>query len=236
MDFHTTSWTVVFEAADTRGGRAQEALADLLRGYWRPLYLLARMRGCPHHDAQDAVQGFFLHFVERRAVKRADPALGRFRAFLQVAFKNFLAGEFARQQAQKRGGGAAHLPIDDTALADLEQALAAAPDPAVAFDRAWALAVLDRATERLRAGAEERGEAEVQRVLARFLERHGTDASQAAAAAELGLTPGAFRVRLHRLRAEFRRLLREEVAATVTDPHELDAELAHLQRALAAGG
>lgn len=233
MDFHTTSWTVVLDAADSQGAQCGVALDGLLRSYWRPLYLLARMRGRNHHDAEDAVQAFFAGFVERRTVKRADRGRGRFRSFLQVAFQNFLVNEWERGQAQKRGGGMASLSLDDVPAAGMEAALAAAPsDPLTAFDREWAGVLLDRATQRLEAEHAARGEAASYGALNRFLDRGGSAESYEAAATALGLTSANVKTRVSRLRAEFRRLLRAEVAATVTDPHEIDEELAHLRRAL----
>lgn len=234
MDFHTTSWTVVLEAADSRGAQAGEALDGLLRAYWRPLYSLARIRGRNHHDAEDAVQAFFATFVERRTVKRADRERGRFRTFLQVAFQNFLINEWQRAQTLKRGGGAESCSLEELPASGRAGALAAAPeDPAAAFDREWAAVLLDRAMQRLRSQFEADGDAQTFALLNPYLERTGSAPEYEQAGQTLGISGANVKTRVFRLRGEFRRVLRAEVAATVTDPHEIDEELGHLRQVLA---
>ncbi len=234
MEFHTTRWSLIFDAADSQAPGSSASMATLLQAYWRPLYVLARVRGLAHHDAEDAVQGFLLSLLEQGVLKRLDPARGRFRSFLGAAMQNFLANRWVAQRAMKRGGGFEFVPLSDAEAGEIElQLRAPAADPALAFDREWAGLLLDRASERVRCAYAEAGHAERFRALRPFLSHEQPDASYECTANALGVTAANARVLVHRLRAAFRQALREEVAATVTAPHEVEEELQHLRRALA---
>ncbi len=234
MDFHTTRWSLIFEAADSQAPGSQTSLAELIRAYWRPLYLLARLKGAAHHDAEDLVQGFLLSLLQRGSLKRIDPARGRFRSFLSGALQHFLANRRVEQAAQKRGGGLEFVPFDEAEVGEVEEQLLHPPaDPTLAFDREWAATVLDRVTERLRREHSAAGQAERFLVLRPFISHEQAPGSAEQAAERLATTAANVRVLVHRLRADFRAALREEVAATVTEPHEIEAELQHLRRSLA---
>lgn len=226
--FPTTRWTLVF--ASREGGEARRgAMETLLSTYWKPVYFYARRKGLAVEAAEDAVQGFFLHLLERDFPDRADPARGRFRSYLLTAMDNYLVNLHEKEAAQKRGGGARLLPLD---TAGAEHDLAVAPEtPPLAFEREWATGIMERALARLRAEYEDgtrRGRAGT---LLRFFGL-GEAPTYAQAAAECGMTPAQFKAALHRARERFRAILREEVAPTVEDDREADTELAELLRVL----
>jgi len=211
---------------------AHAALEHLCKGYRPPLYAFARRTGLDRHAAQDAVQGFLARLLEREDIARATPERGRFRAYLIGAFKNFLTSQARAEKAQKRGGGAAAIPID----ADGAEGLCAAElietlSPDKAFDRHWARTVMARALERLRdqhaSPAQARIFAKLQPVLA-----DGSRLENAAAlASELGTTPGALAAAATRLRRRYRTLLEDEVARTLENPSDLAGELRALREA-----
>ena len=205
-------------------------METLLATYWTPLYIYLRRRGQDAANAEDAVQGFFLHLLEGdEFLLRLDPARGRFRGYLKAGLDHFLANQYASAQALKRGGGVRVVPLD-TAVAEREL-LAAPDDPTAAYDREWALRVMERALGRLRAEyAEGRRQGHAETML-RFFSL--TEApSYAEAAAECGQTVPQLKASLHRARVRFRTLLREEIAETVGEEADLDQEMAELLRAL----
>lgn len=231
--FSTTHWSLVVAARPDEAGRsrARAALEALCRAYWYPLYAFVRTSGHGSDDAQDLTQAFFLRILETDGLAAADPARGRFRSYLLGAMKHFLANEWHRARAQKRGGGVTILDLDaldPEARYALEPAVAA--DPEAEFDREWARESIARAMERLRAESKARGKGELFAVLAGSLA--GEEPARDETAARLGMTAGAVKVAVHRLRARYRELLRAEIAETVSDPTEVDLEMRHLVEAL----
>ena len=232
--FATTRWSMVVRAGGASGPAARRALAELCQIYWYPLYAHVRRCGRPVHDAQDLTQEFFAHLLARQTLGRADPTRGRFRSFMLTALNHFLADERDRARAAKRGGGSEVLPLDMAAAGERYDADAtgtAAPD--LAFDRRWALALLDTVLRQLGEEYLTAGRAELFAALRPTLTGLGETQPYAELAARLGLTEGALRVAVHRLRRRYRSLLRAEIAQTVESPAETDAELRHLFRALA---
>jgi RNA polymerase sigma factor (sigma-70 family) len=233
--FLTTRWSVVRGAAGGDEPRARAALEDLCAAYWKPLYAFARRRGAAREDAADLTQGFFARLLERRDVGGADPARGRFRAYLLGAFKHHLANEAERERALKRGGGVAPLRLDFEAA---EVGLALEPadprTPERAFERDWALAVLARAFARVEADYRERGRGVLFEALRGTLAPGSEPAGWRSIAQGLGQSEGAVKVAAHRLRRAFRAALRAEIAETVEGEEALEAELAHLIEALGA--
>lgn len=230
--FRTTRWSVVAAAGRADTPSARDALEVLCRAYWYPLYLYVRRRGRSADEASDLVQGFFARLLERRDLAAADPERGRFRAFLRTALEHHLANERDRERALKRGGGARVLSLD---LADAEGRLAAEPQdgrtPESAFDRTWALAVMERALARVAEEYQRAGRGPVFERLAPCLSG-STDLPYRELARQVDLTEGAFKVAVHRARTRFRDALRREVADTLRDPAEVDRELADLLAAL----
>jgi RNA polymerase sigma-70 factor (ECF subfamily) len=237
-EFLTTRWSVVRAAGAGVGDphAAREALASLCTGYWYPLYAFVRRRGHSSEDARDLTQAFFARLLERDELGALDPKLGRFRAWLLASARNFLANETERARAEKRGGGRVPIPID-VAQADSRFALEAGDDlsPERAFARGWALELLARTREGLRAEYAARSQAPIFDALEPTLA--GADGDPGAEprsvlAERLGMTTGAVDVAAHRLRQRFRERLRSEVAGTLTDPAEIQDEIAALFEAL----
>jgi len=232
--FATTRWDVVLASAETQAPGADEALSDLCRTYWRPLYAFVRRRGYSPADAEDLVQDFFARFLQDRAVKKADPLRGRFRSFLLSSLQNFLANEWDRTSAAKRGGKYRFVPFDQ--LASEERDALDAPDSAsaeLAFDVRWARAIIDTALHKLREEAQANGKTQVFDELKSFLTAADTT-SYDTAATRLGIPLNAVKTAIHRLRANFRTVVRREVARTVSSPTEIDEELRYLRAVLAS--
>jgi RNA polymerase sigma factor (sigma-70 family) len=227
--FEETHWSVVLEAARTHSPGSQSALAHLLQSYWRPLYIYIRQRGGEHHDAQDAIQGFFLTLLENRALGRANPERGRFRTFLLASLNNYLANEHRRESRVKRGGEFEFVPMNDTIEFDLPDSSA---PPETEFDRQWAKALLDRALPLTEKNYTSRGKEALFGGLRTFLTGAPEMPGYQTVSARLGISESSAKVEVHRLRAQFRENLRREVACTVTEPGEIDDELQYLRRLL----
>lgn len=227
--FPTTRWTLILSAR--QGPEAERAALETLLGtYWKPVYFYLRRKGLSVEAAEDAVQGFFLHLLERDVLPRLDPARGRFRSYLLTSLDHYVVNQYHHDAAVKRGGRTKIVPLDTLVG---ERDLPAVPDdPGRAFDREWATSVMERAIARLRRDYEEgkrKGPADV--FLAFF--RPEDSPSYAEAAAACGLTTAQFKAALHRARERFRELVREEVAATVGADDEVEMEMRALFEALA---
>jgi RNA polymerase sigma-70 factor (ECF subfamily) len=235
--FATTHWSVVVAAgapiADTESHAALEALC---RAYWFPLYAYVRRRGHAPHDAQDLTQEFFARLLAGNWVADADQSKGRFRTFLLTALDRFLANAWDRAQAQKRGGGQQIVSLQ---LDDAEERLrcdpvdsAAAPERA--FERRWALTLLETVVQKLAEEHRADGKAALFAALKPCLVGDRTAQPYAELAVALGLTEGAIKVSVHRLRQRYREMLRDEIAQTVANPGDVDAEMRHLFRVLSS--
>jgi RNA polymerase sigma-70 factor (ECF subfamily) len=232
--FPTTCWSRVVAAGDPHASMAREALVTLCENYWFPLYAAIRRRGYGPHEAQDLTQELFANLLEKGVFAQADPARGRFRTFLRAVCGHFLANHRDRENAQKRGGGhAAAIPFD---LAEGEGRYSREPahklTPERVFDRAWALTLLGRTFDRLGDDYRAAGQQLTFEVLAPVLTDGSLAGPYAAVAMRLGTTEGAVRVAVHRMRRRYGDLLREEIAATVDDPSEVDDEIRALFAAL----
>jgi RNA polymerase sigma factor (sigma-70 family) len=231
--FPTTQWHRVVMAASRDASQAREALASLCQAYWYPIYAYVRHRGHTPEQAQDLTQDFFAYLLERDLIARADPARGRFRAFLRTLCARQLADHRDRQNAAKRGGGRSPLPIDP---GDAERRYAREPahelTPEKIFDRTWALTLLCRVVERLRREYDDAGRSDRFEELLAMLTRDPTSDPYAEIARRLGTTEGNVRVAVHRLRRRYGLLLREEIAATVGDEAQIDDEIRALFSAL----
>jgi RNA polymerase sigma-70 factor (ECF subfamily) len=229
--FPTTHWSIVLQAGADSTGQARAALERLCRDYWYPLYGYARRHGRAHHEAQDCTQEFLARLLAAGAVTGAQPERGRFRTFLLTALRNFLVNEWHRAQAGKRGGGTVHVPLDPPA--DVEERFAREPadaalTPEQAFDRNWALDLLEHAAADLRHDYERTGRGALFTLLAPLAWNDGAEESLAELGARAGLTPQASAVALHRLRRRLADRLRERIAETVAGDGDVDTELRHL--------
>ncbi|MFN0006626.1 MAG: RNA polymerase sigma factor [Planctomycetota bacterium] len=217
--FLTTRWSVVLAAGRAPSPARQAALEDLARAYWFPLYAFARRRGIASDLAADRAQGFFALLLEREDLARADPARGRFRAFLLTSFQHHLADERERERAQKRGGGREPVSID---AREAEKRLAREPvdadTPESAFERAWVAELLARTLDRLRAEQAKIGRETLFDRLRPSLAAEDDAPRFGTIARELSMTENAVKVAAHRLRKRCGELLRDEIAATVADP------------------
>jgi RNA polymerase sigma factor (sigma-70 family) len=232
--FAATRWSIVIAAGDRRAATAaRRAMGELARQYWFPLYAYLRRKGLAPPQAEDLVQGFFTRLLEKDALAAADRSRGKFRSFLLASLQNFLANEWDKAHAQKRGGTAAILAFD---ALDAETRYAAEPademTPERVFERRWALAVLDQVLTRLREEYAQRGQTAVFAALEAQVLVGGDTVSHRQIAAQLGLTEGAAKVAAHRLRQRFRQLLRDEISQTVSDHALVDEELRQLLASL----
>jgi RNA polymerase sigma-70 factor (ECF subfamily) len=231
--FSTTRWSLVLAASSGSSTTAREALSMLCTAYWYPLYVFLRRRGHAPQDAEDLTQGFFAVFLERGAIHSADPGRGRFRSFLLTSLQHYVINEHHRGTALKRGGASVYYGLE---LETAEGRYAIEPrdeeTPERAFDRRWALTLLDRVFTRCKKEYELAGKARLFASLSPLLTEGTTERPYADLARDLETTEGAIKVAAHRLKDRYRRLLRDEVAETVSSPDEVDAEIKHLLAAV----
>jgi RNA polymerase sigma-70 factor (ECF subfamily) len=221
----------VLSAREPDSPAATAALETLCRLYWYPLYAYVRRLGHGPHDAQDLTQEFFARLLSRDYLRDADRLKGRFRSFLMVAFRRFLANEWDRSRARKRGGGQQVLPLEVLeSRYQFEPADGSSPDRI--FERRWALTLIERGVRRLRDEFEAGGRlAEFERFKGTLTAGHG-EVCYITLAEATGQSPAAVRVAVHRFRRRFREIFREEVHQTVAGPDEVAAEMRHLLEAL----
>lgn len=227
--FVTTHWSVVLSAQDADAPASAEALAKLCSAYWFPLYAFVRRQGRGPHDAQDLTQEFFARLLEKDYLKSAAREKGRFRTFLLVALKRFLANEWDRQHTQKRGGFAPVVSMDQELAEsrfDAEPAHSLQPD--VLFDRQWAMTLLEHTMKRLQDEYVTSGRAKLFEFLRGALARDESALPYAQIAGQLNLSEAAVKMAVQRLRARYREILRAEIADTVSSPDEVEEEIRHL--------
>lgn len=232
-EFVSTHWSLVLRAGNFNGEQAGEALAALCQRYWLPLYVFVRHRVSDLHEAQDLTQEFFARLLEKNVLADASPMRGRFRAFLLTAFKNFLANEWDRTQAVKRGGGRERLSLDWEAG---ESRLSLEPShdltPERLFDRQWTLTLLEHVVSLLQGEFESAGKKRQFELLKGTLTGESPESSYSIVAAELGMSEEAARQAAHRLKKRYRELLKDVVAQTVLEPDDLDDEIRQLFESL----
>jgi RNA polymerase sigma factor (sigma-70 family) len=231
--FPTTHWSRVIRAGDPTDREGREALEQLCRDYWYPLYAFARRQGLDREDAGDIVQGFLADLIERRDLTKADPARGRFRSFLRTACSHFLSHARDRDRAFKRGGGRTPVSID---LQDAEGRYLNEPAHDLTaerlFERRWAIVLLGHVLARLEREAARAGKSDLFNRLRPMLEGEDLTVSFKEIGETLQMSEGAVKVVAHRFRGRYRQLLREEVARTVADPADVDDEIVDLLKAL----
>ena len=224
--FLTTRWSMVLNAKNKAAPGSKEALESLCQTYWCPIYAFVRGTGRSPPEAQDLTQDFFVRLLTKDFLRVVTPDKGRFRTFLRMTLTRFLANEWDRARAQKRGGGATHLSFDTTLAEERlgrEQGRALAPDRM--YDRSWALTLLDEATARLEHEYSAEGKTDLWRRLQPHLTAERGSIAYAEIAAALGLTESAARVVVHRFRKRFRDVFRQTIADTVSTPKEVENEL-----------
>jgi RNA polymerase sigma factor (sigma-70 family) len=232
--FVTTRWTVVLSARDPLSPHAATALETLCRAYWYPLYAYARRRGHAPADAEDLTQEFFSQLLAHNWVARADPHKGRFRSFLLMAMSRFLANEWDKAHTLRRGGQVRLVPLPlDTAETRYAREPADTFTPEQAFEKQWAFTLLEEVLRHLRASYEKDGKIGLFDALKPCLVGSRETQPYAELATGLGMSEGAVKVAVCRLRERYRERLKEEIAHTVASPSEVDAELRHLFRVLA---
>lgn len=230
--FVTTNWSLVV-AACVEGEQREESLGELCELYWFPLYAYLRRQGSSRHDAEDLVQSFLAWLIDSDVLKRADRQRGRFRTFLRVSIRQFCARQGRRARAQKRSPRSALLSLDfASAESRYDASLADHWTPDRVFDHAWALTTLEVAAARLREEYHYTDRLDRFEYLAPFLSG-GKEADRVRAAEAMGLSMAAFNMALGRLRRQFGKRVREEVARTVEAAHDIDDELREMTSALA---
>jgi RNA polymerase sigma factor (sigma-70 family) len=233
--FTTTHWSVVLAARQQNLPEASEALEKLCRTYWYPLYAFVRRHGHSLEDAQDLIQEFFARFLARNDLAQVDRQRGRFRSYLLGALNHFLADEWDRRHRLKRGAQACQVPFD---VASGESHYALEPvderSPDRLFERRWALALLDLVLGQLQAEHQSAGKERLFARLRVFLPGEAEGEGYRQAAEELGMTEGATRVAVHRLRQRYGELFRQAVADTVESPEDIPDEMRHLLRVLSS--
>ncbi len=222
--FHTTRWSVVLEAQGEGPRDALQSLEALCRQYWPPLYAYVRRRGLAPHDAEDLTQAFFARFLEKEWLTAAKRERGRFRSFLLIALKRFMANEWDRSQAKKRGGGCVVISLNTEIGERVYAANATLPAESL-YEKRWALTVLESVMRRLKAEHEAAGKLAEYESLKPCLTAERGDIRYEALAAGLRMEPASARSAVHRLRKRFREVFREEISGTVADPAEVDAEM-----------
>lgn len=230
--FCTTRWTMVLQAGKRDAPEREAALAELLQAYWYPLYGYIRRKGYESHTAEDLLQGFIARLLEKDALRGVQEGRGRFRNFLLVSLRNYLAGEAERSKAQKRG--AARVLSLDFEAADARFLCQPSHDITAErlYERDWALGIIEQTFARLAAESCAADNDRQFAVLSKYLVGTTAVPTYAEAAAELGMSEGAIKTAVHRLRAKFRERLCEQVATTLGNDDLLEDEIQRLFSAL----
>lgn len=228
-----TRWSLVRRVQSKDDPKALVALGELMKLYWEPLYAYARRRGESPSDVEDAVQGFYEMLISRGSIQTVSQERGRLRSFLLSSFERFLIDQWEKRSAAKRGGGKHHLSLDQE-QAESHYLMEASHNltPERLFERRWVLTLLGRVMDALQADYRRRGKEDVFLGLRGALEWHSADFAYAEAGQKLGLNENAVKQAVFRMRKKYRELLRWEVAETVSDPADVDAELRELLQAL----
>jgi RNA polymerase sigma-70 factor (ECF subfamily) len=231
--FATTSWTIVAQARDESAPAARQALTELCQAYWYPMYAFLRRRGHSPDQAEDLTQGFFADLLARDSLKGVDPSKGKFRSFLLGSLQHYLSNRRDWDQRLKRGGKIPHLSLD---FRDAERCYLREPaheeTPERLFDRRWALTLLARVLDRLEREVDSENKRPLFERLKPTLMGESDTATYAQLGTELGMTTGAVKVAVHRLRKRFRALLQDEIARTLADPGDFQEEINELFLAL----
>jgi RNA polymerase sigma factor (sigma-70 family) len=231
--FTTTHWSVILTAQEGEDARAATALETLCRTYWYPLYAFVRRNGHGPEDAEDLTQGFFARLLEKNYLAAVDAEKGRFRSFLLTALKRFLADEWDRATAQKRGGGHPTIPLDFQTAEDryrIEPKHELTPERL--FERRWAITVLEQARTRLQEEYVAAGKGALFDQLKGFHRHDETTIAYADVAAALASPQNTVKSHVYRLRKRYQQFVREEIAQTLSNPAELEEEIRYMLTAV----
>ena len=241
-EFVTTRWSLILSAAHfgSEEQRARDALAELCRTYWRPIFSFVRGRGYSIEDAQDLTQDFFVTILKNDWLQHADRNRGRFRSLLLRSLQNFLINAAEKSHTCKRGGGVEFVSWHDwTSDASSDLSILAATleslPPERLFDLTWAATVVEHALQRLREESESKGKLWLFQTLSPLLTEERDEVSYAELSAELGIAETMVKKQLHNMRQRYRSLLRAEVSQTVEDLADVDDEIRYLCASLASG-
>ena len=228
-NFETTHWSMVLKASERSSEESEQALAELCQAYWMPIYAYIRRRVGDPNQAQDLTQTFFSRLLEKNFLQTADPAKGRFRAFMLTAAKRLVANQWDRETALKRGGGKTVLRLDfDDAERDLQAQSSVLNTPEQLFLQDWVRSLLDQVFEQIQSEFHAAGKAQEFLPLKPFITIGDEPEQMAELAEKLGISIGAARVAVHRLRRRYRQVLRAEVAKTVRGADEVQDEIRSL--------
>ena len=231
--FATTRWSLIVQARNSDDIPARAALAGLCEAYWLPVYGFMRRQTNDVHEAQDLTQGFFASLLERDAFAELHPDRGRFRSFLLAAAKHFVCNERDKQKTVVRGGKVVLHSLDyEFGERELSHELSREQSAEAIFERRWAVAMLDRVLNRMRAEYEFSGKTTLFECVSPFLSGDHNGEGYSGVCETLQLSPEAARVAAHRMRKRYRQILREEIAHTTAIPQEVDDEIRHLFAAL----
>src|SRR5262245_44209324 len=242
-EFVTTRWSLILSAANlgSEEQKARDALAELCRTYWRPIFLFVRARGYSIEDAQDLTQDFFVTILKNDWLQHADRNRGRFRSLLLKSLQNFLINAAEKSHTHKRGGGVEFVSWHDwmaEGQSDLSipSAMLESMPPERIFDLTWAATVVEHALQRLREECESKGKLWLFQTLSPHLTEERDEVSYAQLSGDLGIAETAVKKQLHNMRQRYRTLLRAEVSQTVENPADIDDEIRYLCASLATGG
>ena len=231
--FITTHWSVILTASHRHSAETSDALEQLCRTYWPPLYAFLRRQGHAPQDAEDIIQGFFERFLAKDYLSGVNPDKGRFRSFLLACLRHYAANVRRDAHTERRGGSKIHLNLDEPAVAArCEAALQSEQRPEIIFDRVWAETIMDAAARRLRDEYTISRRQELYEIIRVWLASEPQSGDYAAAARVLGLSEGTISVAVHRMRRQFRQLVRAEVEHTIQLPAEVDDEMRYLLEVL----
>ncbi len=233
--FVTTQWTVVLAAGNTQTSSARDALESLCQTYWYPLYAYARRKGISPELSEDLVQGFFAQLLRLKSLQRVKREKGRFRSFLLASFNHFIADEFARENRQKRGGGVSTLSLDSITA---EERFSLEPQdlstPEDLYERRWAMTLLEEALTELESYYKRNEKNQFFQACKEFLYMGRAHSSYASIGSQLQMSEAALKMAIMRMRHRYRSILLQKVADTVEDPGEVEDELNHLMKVVAA--
>ncbi|MDD2707271.1 MAG: sigma factor [Verrucomicrobiae bacterium] len=235
-DFPATHWSTVLTAGEEESSRVSGALERICEKYWYPLYAFVRRKGYPHAEAQDLTQQFLLHLLEKNSIRRARQERGKFRSFLLTSLNHFLADDWKRQSAQKRGGGQV-ISLDGLAEAEMrfQQEDGGEMRPDKAFEKAWAMTLLEKAMIRLRREWAEDGKETLFDLLKEFILAGPNLPPYRHLGGKCRMTEGALKMAVCRMRRQFREILCDEMGQTVEHPGEIEEEIRYFIKVMTEG-